>query len=223
MRKPGRHRSTASGPADVRASRSEVRAGEPAQAQPRQRYRTSEAADAGSGSCRSTGSIGGHLSRGSSNGAGKAWPRDYQPRPQGRAPDPEPRGHGVDGRVRADLAGGAPKIKLLPDTDKRQPYPLNWDEQAGCFRELPAHLAEMALFAVNTGCRDGEICRLQWDWEVDVPELETSVFIVPGRFVKNGDERLVVLNRIAAAVVEAQRGSTRRTCSPTRASRSRGC
>jgi len=27
-----------------------------------------------------------------------------------------------------------------------------------------------------------------------VPELDTSVFIIPGDRVKNGDERLVVLN-----------------------------
>jgi integrase len=33
-----------------------------------------------------------------------------------------------------------------------------------------------------------------------------SVFIIPGTFVKNGDERLVVLNRIAKSVVEAHRG-----------------
>jgi len=100
----------------------------------------------------------------------------------------------------------APKIKLLPDTQKRQPYPLNWDEQARLFKELPAHLAAMALFTVNTGCRDGEVCRLRWDWEVKAPELGTSVFIVPGEHVKNGDERLIVLNRTAASVVEAQRG-----------------
>ncbi|MFO7541988.1 MAG: site-specific integrase [Thiobacillus sp.] len=100
----------------------------------------------------------------------------------------------------------APKIKLLPDTEKRQPYPLSWEEQAKLFRELPAHLAEMALFAVNTGCRDGEICRLRWEWEVDVPALDTSVFIIPGRFVKNADDRLVVLNRIARSVIEARRG-----------------
>jgi integrase len=100
----------------------------------------------------------------------------------------------------------APKIKLLPDTEKRQPYPLSWEEQASLFKELPAHLGAMALFAVNTGCRDSEVCALRWDWEVQVPELQTSVFIVPGQFVKNGDERLVVLNRVAKAVVEAQRG-----------------
>ncbi len=101
----------------------------------------------------------------------------------------------------------APKIKLLPDTHKRQPYPLSWIEQAALFRELPGYLADMALFAVNTGCRDQEVCQLRWDWELVVPELGTSVFIVPGDKVKNGDDRLVVLNRIARTVVEGRRGT----------------
>ena len=74
------------------------------------------------------------------------------------------------------------------------------------FAALPAHLVEMALFAVNTGCRDAEICGLRWDWEVRVPELATSVFMVPGSRVKNGKERLVVLNDIATSVVAARRG-----------------
>lgn len=100
----------------------------------------------------------------------------------------------------------APKIKLLPDKDKRPPYPLNWAEQARVFRELPDYLEQMALFAVNTGCRDGEVCNLRWEWEVEVPQLGTSVFIIPRERVKNGDERLVVLNRIARSVVEARRG-----------------
>lgn len=101
----------------------------------------------------------------------------------------------------------APKIKLLPVTDKRQPYPLSWEEQSRLFRLLPPHLEQMALFAVNTGCRDAEICKLRWDWEVAVPELGTSVFIVPGDFVKNGEPRLVVLNQMARTIVEAHRGS----------------
>ena len=98
-----------------------------------------------------------------------------------------------------------PKIKMLSNTEKRKPYPLNWDEQTRLFRELPDHLEEMALFAVNTGCRDAEICGLRWDYEIEVPELETSVFVIPGRGVKNGDDRLVVLNRVAASVVNARR------------------
>src|ERR1035438_7410290 len=48
--------------------------------------------------------------------------------------------------------------------------------------------------------------RLRWDWEVKVPELETSVFVIPGERVKNGEERLVVLNRVAKSVIERMRG-----------------
>jgi integrase len=99
-----------------------------------------------------------------------------------------------------------PKIKLLPYDDKRPPYPLNWAEQERLFRELPDHLEAMALFAVNTGCRDSEICRLRWDYETPLSELGTSVFIIPGSGVKNGDDRLVILNRIAKSVIDAQRG-----------------
>ena len=101
----------------------------------------------------------------------------------------------------------APTIKLLPDNNARQPYPLSWSEQTALFRELPDYLAQMATFAVNTGCRDGEICRLRWDWKIEVPQLGTNVFIVPSEHVKNGEARLVVLNRVARAVVDARRGS----------------
>jgi len=100
----------------------------------------------------------------------------------------------------------APKIKLLKVTDARPPYPLSWSEQARLFQELPMHLANMALFKVNTGCRDEEVCALRWDWEVDVAELSTSVFVIPADRVKNGETRLVLLNRVAKAVVESMRG-----------------
>ena len=45
-----------------------------------------------------------------------------------------------------------------------------------------------------------------------VPALDTSVFIIPGERVKNGDERLVVLNRAAKSVVESQRGKHPNPC-----------
>jgi len=41
---------------------------------------------------------------------------------------------------------------------------------------------------------------------MEISSLNTSVFLIPGQLVKNGDERLVVLNRIAKSVVDAQRG-----------------
>ena len=102
----------------------------------------------------------------------------------------------------------APMIKLLSVNDARKPYPLSWEEQTLLFKALPQHLQPMALFKVNTGCRDAEVCRLRWDWEVEVPELNTSVFIIPDAFVKNGDERLVVLNSVAKSVIESMRGQS---------------
>lgn len=102
-----------------------------------------------------------------------------------------------------------PKIKLLKVTDARKPYPLSWDEQARLFKKLPGHLAKMALFKVNTGCREQEVCSLRWEWEIDVPELDTSVFLIPEERVKNGEERLVVLNKVAKSIVESVRGQNR--------------
>lgn len=61
----------------------------------------------------------------------------------------------------------------------------------------------MALFAVNTGCCDQEIGNLKWGWEIKVPE--GSVFLVPAWRVKNREERLVILNRIAHRVIEEVR------------------
>lgn len=107
------------------------------------------------------------------------------------------------------------KVKLLPVHDARDPYPLSWDEQVVLFNQLPEHLRLMAIFKVNTGCREQEVCQLQWKWEIRVPELNTSVFIIPShvvsqgkkkQLVKNGDNRLVVLNEAAKAVLEQVRG-----------------
>jgi integrase len=100
----------------------------------------------------------------------------------------------------------APLIQMLPVTDARKPYPLSWEEQRALFQRLPGHLARMCLFKVNTGCREQEVCQLLWEWEVQVPELDTSVFIIPGEQVKNREDRLVVLNRVASSVVEEVRG-----------------
>ncbi len=107
-----------------------------------------------------------------------------------------------------------PSITMMDEAKtKRAPYPLSWDEQRLLFSELPDHLKAMALFKVNTGCREQEVCKLSWDWEVVVPELDTSVFIIPPDFggrqknsgVKNGDERVVILNDVAKSIIDNQR------------------
>ncbi|MFV3291986.1 tyrosine-type recombinase/integrase [Pseudomonas sp. NY11955] len=108
-----------------------------------------------------------------------------------------------------------PMLKKLEEKkSSRKPYPMSWEEQSILFNELPGHLQTMALFKVNTGCREQEVCKLRWDWEISVPELGTSVFLIPADFggrharsgVKNGDERLVVLNSVAKSIIERQRG-----------------
>jgi len=100
----------------------------------------------------------------------------------------------------------APLIQMLPNNNPRQPYPLSWVEQERLFAELPRHLADMALFKVNTGTRKSEVCELRWEWEHQYPELKTSVFVIPAAVVKNKQDRLVVLNDIAKQVVESRRG-----------------
>jgi integrase len=67
----------------------------------------------------------------------------------------------------------------------------------------------MALFAVNTGCRDQEVCHLKWEWEqdIEISGVKTSVFIIPQDFVKNKEDRLVVLNSEEEGVIEKCRGN----------------
>jgi integrase len=64
----------------------------------------------------------------------------------------------------------------------------------------------MALFAVNTGCRDAITCGLRWEWEIQLTELNTSVFLVPKEFMKNRRDHVIVLNDIARQIVEDRRG-----------------
>lgn len=104
------------------------------------------------------------------------------------------------------LLAEAPLITLPAMNDKRAPYPLTWAEQRLLFQELPSHLANMALYTVNTGCRDEEVTGLQWAWEqrTTIRGAERSVFVLPT--TKNGAPRAVVLNDVAQSVIEAQRG-----------------
>jgi integrase len=100
----------------------------------------------------------------------------------------------------------APKIKFIKNKNIREPYPLSWEEQDKLFGLLPNHLQSMALFKVNTGTREQEVCNLRWEWEIKLKDVESSVFIVPKEFVKNGEDRVIVLNNVAKKIVNEQRG-----------------
>ncbi|MEH6544598.1 MAG: tyrosine-type recombinase/integrase [Porticoccaceae bacterium] len=100
----------------------------------------------------------------------------------------------------------APLLQFVDWKDARRSYPLSWEEQARLFAKLPEHLRDMALYKVNTGTREQEVSCLRWEWEVSIPELKANLFVIPGEGVKNGEDRLVVLNAEARAVVNRQRG-----------------
>lgn len=109
------------------------------------------------------------------------------------------------------MACGGSLIQLESDPTARKAYPLDWEEQQLLFSELAPHLQRMALFDVNTGLRDQELCNLQWSWEQRVPELDSadikrSVFVLPATQVKNRQARVVILNDIAQSVLEEVRG-----------------
>ncbi|MWK59856.1 tyrosine-type recombinase/integrase [Pseudomonas otitidis] len=108
-----------------------------------------------------------------------------------------------------------PMITKLDERKTRRPaYPMSWEEQSVLFAELPDHLHRMALYKVNSGCREQEVCKLSWEWEISVPEIKASVFLIPAGFggrhsksgVKNGEDRLVVLNEVATRIIDGQRG-----------------
>lgn len=101
----------------------------------------------------------------------------------------------------------APLIEMLDETaQKRPPRPISWAEQAALFPKLPAHLADMCEFTVNTGARDENVCGLRWAWEVPVPELNRSVFVIPPEFFKTNRTHVLVLNDVAWKIVQRQRG-----------------
>ncbi len=110
----------------------------------------------------------------------------------------------------------APLLELPRWEDAAEPYPLSWEEQRRFFKLLPDYFHKMALFKVNTGLRAQGVCWLRWDWEFAIPELNTSIFITPGKPVqyadglwtgeKNKEDQVVVLNRVAKSVIEGQRG-----------------
>jgi integrase len=98
-----------------------------------------------------------------------------------------------------------PLISMLPETP-RAPYPITWDEQDRLFSKLPARLARMVLFAVNTGLRESNVCGLEWTWEVRVPEIDRSVFVIPPEAFKSRQAHVVILNDVAWSIIESQRG-----------------
>jgi integrase len=97
-----------------------------------------------------------------------------------------------------------PIIAMLPESP-RPPCPITWEEQDKLFQRLPGHLQRMALFAVNTGLRESNVCGLRWTWEVPVPEVGRSVFVIPPEAFKAKRAHVVILNDAAWSIIQSQR------------------
>lgn len=101
----------------------------------------------------------------------------------------------------------APLIEMLDETQQRRPpYPLTWAEQGVLVQKLALHLQRPVLFSLNTEARDNNVCGLRWNWEVKVPELKRSVFVIPAAEYKGQRDHVLILNDAAWSIVESCRG-----------------
>ncbi|PHR51575.1 site-specific integrase [Cycloclasticus sp.] len=90
----------------------------------------------------------------------------------------------------------APLLRMLKHNG-RKPYPITWEEQNRLMAQLPDYLANIVLFALNTGCRDQEMCQLKWS------DFQDGLFILSGDRTKNGEERVVPLNSVAKNLIQS--------------------
>lgn len=94
-----------------------------------------------------------------------------------------------------------PKFNLFREAEGRV-RSLTREEFERLCRELPDHLADMAIFSVATGLRSGNVKGLEWA-HVD---LERRHAWIPGSRHKNGRPHSVPLNETAMAVLNKQLG-----------------
>ncbi|MCK5615392.1 tyrosine-type recombinase/integrase [Candidatus Pacearchaeota archaeon] len=98
------------------------------------------------------------------------------------------------------------QAKALTIKPPTQHPPMSWEEQTILFNEFSDRLRDLALFAVNTGLREKEICHLRWEWEQFDPESGIRFFMIPREEQKNWEHRIVILNSVAESIVLKNRG-----------------
>ena len=94
-----------------------------------------------------------------------------------------------------------PKLKLFKEAEGRV-RSLSPEEFERLRRELPPHLADMAVFSVATGLRQANVKGLDWKY-VDLARRHAWI---PGSKHKNGKPHSVPLNEMAMTVLRKQIG-----------------
>lgn len=87
------------------------------------------------------------------------------------------------------------KVKLLPENNKRLRY-LSKGECQALIGFCEPHLKPIVQFALNTGCRKGEILSLKWE-NVDLKHGFISLILT-----KNGDRRELPINDSLRATLQ---------------------
>ena len=94
-----------------------------------------------------------------------------------------------------------PKVTLFREPEGRV-RALTLEEFDRLYRELPEHLADMALFAVSTGLRQANVKNLRWS---NVDEANRFAWVCAQEH-KNGTAHSVPLNAAALSVLRKRRG-----------------
>ena len=97
--------------------------------------------------------------------------------------------------VSEDVAKRVRKMKITPENNRRLRY-LSFDESATLLKACDAHLMPVVTFALNTGCRRGEILGLTWD-RVD---LKHGFILLDD--TKSGKRREIPINATVRAVLK---------------------
>ncbi len=100
-----------------------------------------------------------------------------------------------------------PRIRILREPKRRVRF-LTREEADRLLEALPEHLRPVVQFALATGCRMGEILRLEWT-RVDFGRR--VAWLDPGT-TKNGDGRVIPLNREAVLALRSVQEQHRRWC-----------
>jgi len=90
----------------------------------------------------------------------------------------------------------APKVRLLPGERERRRF-LEPDEVVRLVEKLPRPYADMALLAVSTGLRQGNVFGLRWD-QVN---MQRKIATFPNEVMKNGLPFSCALNETAMSVI----------------------
>jgi len=96
-----------------------------------------------------------------------------------------------------------PALKTYPEP-KRRIRSLTKEQVQRLIQELQPHAADMFLFALATGLRQGNVKHMQWDWV----DMDARALYVPD--TKNGEPLGVPLNDVAMSVLTKQIGKHHR-------------